>query len=330
MNFSPIIKNREVLINTAPALRYDPSEDIKEWQKTARAKFINLLGIDRFEACDPEFSLDSTSECDGYKEYVFSIQSEINYRFTCTLRVPANAKGKLPVAICLFGHSDDLAASLDGDNDRDLCAQALARGYCALAVEQRSFDNCFAIKDVPVDEAFTRTTWCQCYRSSMRAALLGRSTMGERVWDIMRAIDALLANFDFVDAAKICVVGNSGSATAAYYSACVDERIFAAIACSGVATWESSIATFSHCTCNYIPKIANFFDMGDVGGLIAPRKLVLMGATEDKWFPEYGLREAHKQIEKAYIAAGAPEACTLIIKDGERRFYADDAWSALA
>ena len=327
MNFSPIIKNREVLINTAPALRYDPETDLGEWQKAARAKLISLLGIDRFEKCDPEFMIDSEKKCDGYDEYVFSIQSELNYRFTATLRVPVGAKGRLPVAICLFGHSDDLSAALGGDNDRDLCAQALSRGYCALAVEQRDFDNCFAIKDVPVEEAFTRTTWCACYRSSMRAALLGRTTMGERVWDIMRAIDALLANFDMIDDGRIYIVGNSGSATAAYYAACVDERISVAIASSGVATWESSLATFSHCTCNYIPKIANFFDMGDVGGLIAPRKLVLIGVTEDKWFPERGLRAAYEQMAPAFAAAGASDSCKLIIKDGERRFYAADAWA---
>lgn len=329
MNFSPIIKNREVLINTVPAFRYNDSLDFAEWQSSARAKLVNLLGIDRFELCDSEFTLDSATECAGFKEYVFSIQSEVNYRFTCTLRVPASANGKIPMAICLFGHSDDLAAALDGEDDRDLCAQALARGYCALAVEQRDFDNCFAIKDVPVPEAFTRTTWVACYRSSMRAAMLGRSTMGERVWDVMRAIDAVLANFDFVDAENIAIVGNSGSATAAYYAAAVDERISAAIACSGVATWESSLATFSHCACNYVPKIANFFDMGDIGGLVAPRKLVLIGSTEDKWYPERGLREAYGQMTGAYAASGAPTSCKLIIKDGPRRFYAEEAWAAI-
>lgn len=329
MNFSPIIKNREVLINTVPAFRYDPSTDFSEWQKAARAKLVSLLGIDKFESCAPEFRIDESKKYDSYSEHVFSICSEDDYRFTCTLRVPLNVEGKIPVAVCLFGHSDDLAAAMTGENDRDLCAQALSRGYASLAVEQRDFDNCFAIKDVFLEEAFTRTTWCACYRSSMRAAMLGRSTMGERVWDVMRAIDAMLANFDCIDSNSIYVVGNSGNATAAYYSACIDERISAVIACSGVATWESSLATHSHCACNYVPKISNFFDMGDLGGLIAPRKLVLMGATEDKWFPESGLREAYKFVEKAYTAAGAADNCTLIIKDGPRRFYAEDAWSKI-
>ena len=329
MNFSPIIKNREVLINTTPALRYDPSSDFAAWQQTAREKLVNLLGMDRMIKCEPEYTLDSKTERDGYTEYVFSIQSELDYRFTCTLSVPASSAKKLPVAVCLFGHSDDLSAAFDGENDRNLCAQALERGYCALAVEQRDFDNCFAIKDVPVDEAFTRVTWCACYRSSMRAAMLARTTMGERVWDAMCAIDAILANFDVIDADNIVVIGNSGSATAAYYTAAVDERVSAVIASSGVATWESSLATFSHCACNYIPKIANYFDMGDIGGLIAPRRLVLLGATEDKWFPEYGLRAAYAEIDKAYKAAGASNECKLIIKNGPRRFYAAEAWEAL-
>ena len=329
MNFSPIRKNREVLINTKPSYRYVPGTDFAAWQTAAREKLASLLGVDEFVKCEENFVLDSETTLGGYKEYAFSIQSESDYRFSATLRVPMGITGKLPIAICLFGHSEDLSAALDGENDRDLCRQALNRGYCALAVEQRDFDNCFSIKDVPVDEAYTRTTWCACYRSSMRAAMLGRTTIGERVWDVMRAIDAVLSHFDVVDEGKIYVIGNSGNGTTAYYAAAIDERIAGAVASSGVATWESSIATFSHCACNYVPLIANYFDMGDIGGLVAPRRLVLMGATGDRWYPVDGLKECAVNAAEAYSAAGADDEFKLIIKDGERRFYADDAWEAL-
>lgn len=328
MNFSPIKKNREVLISTVPALRYNGEQSFAEWQKIAREKLIELLGMDLFVSCDPAFVVESATDCGDYKEYVFSIESEADYRFNATLRVPAGASGKLPLAICLFGHSEDLAASMNGENDRDLCAQALKRGYCALAIEQRNFDNCFAIKDIPLEEALTRTTWCACYRSSMRAAMLRRTTIGERVWDIMHAIDAVIANFDVVDEKNIAVVANSGNSTAAYYAACLDERIATVMISSGVATWESSVARASLCACNYVPKIANYFDMGDVGGLIAPRKIVLIGSTEDIRFPEYGLRAAFDQLSAAYEAAGAKDNCKLVIKNGPRRFYADEAWGA--
>ena len=320
MNFSPIKKNREVLINTAPAMRYDFKMDFTAWQKQAREKLVELLGIDMMIPTEPSFTIVSKTSIETYDETVYSIASEKNYSFTSTLRTPKGVSGKLPVAICLFGHADDLLQSVDGTDGRDLCKQALDRGYASLSVEQRSFDNCFAVRDITPEEAPTRTTWCACYRSSMRAFLLGRTTIGERVWDIMRSLDALLANFDNIDDENIVIVGNNGNGTAAYYAAAVDERIGAVIASNGVATYESSIATFSHCVCNYIPTVASYFDMGDFGGLIAPRKLVLVGTIKDNWFPERGLRAAYAMIEKLYAAAGASDNSKLVINDGERRF----------
>ena len=328
MNFSPIKRNREVLINTAPSMRYDFKTDFATWQKAAREKLAELLGLDIMRAVDPKFEIVSKTSTDLYDETVYSIESEKNYSFTSTLRVPKGISEKAPVAICLFGHADDLQQSVDGTDGRDLCRQALDRGYASLSVEQRSFDNCFAISDITAEEASTRTTWCACYRSSMRAFLLGRTTIGERVWDIMRSLDALIANFDNIDEKNIVIVGNNGNATAAYYAAAIDERIGAVIAASGVATYESSLATFSHCVCNYIPTVANYFDMGDIGGLIAPRKLVCVGATEDNWFPEHGLRAAYSMIESLYAASGAADNSKLVINEGERKFDSS-AWDLI-
>ncbi len=329
MNFSPIKRNREVLVNTSPSLRYADGEDFAAWQVKAKDKLIELIGLDDFVKCDSEFEILGTETGDSFTATTFKMKSEKEYSFTSTLYIPLGKEGKLPLAICLFGHSDDLAVALDGEAGRDICMQALSRGYCALALEQRDFDNCFASKDIILPEAPTRTTWCACYRSSMRAILMGRTTIAERVWDVMRAIDAVSANFDKVDTDNICIIGNSGNATAAYYAACIDERIGSVIASSGVATWESSLAKHSHCICNYIPNVVPYFDMGDIGGLIAPRKLVLQGAEGDEWFPVSGLKEAYALIERAYAAAGKPDACKLQIFEGDAYLRADEAWDAV-
>lgn len=326
MNFSPIKRNREVLMQSVPSCRFDPSLDFANWQASARAKLSELLGINDFESCPADFSVVSSEKCDGYDKYVFYMKSESNYELTLSLYAPAGAK-KAPLAICLFGHSEDLALALDKTSDRGLVSGALARGYAAVALEQRNFDGCFATKDETAPDAVRRVTWAPCYNSSMRSAMMGRTTIGERVWDIMRVIDVCLMNFDFIDSDNIVVLGHNGNGTAAYYAGAIDERISAVISSCAVATWESSIARTNHCACNYIPNIPLYFDMGDVGGLIAPRKLVLLGSTKDEWFPEYGMREAYKHIEAAYSASSKPDACKLIMTEGDRVFRSEAAWS---
>ncbi len=331
MNFSPILKNREVIKAISPSLRYKDGEDLASWQKTAREKLAELLGFEYMTKCADKFEIVSTAKTDSYTEYCFKIQSEENFCFTSTLRVPLNKTGKIPVAICLKGHSDDLSAALS-DNDelgRNMCTRALEEGYCAVAVEERSFDECFASRDMIPEETVKRVTWCACYRSSMRALMLGRTTLGERVWDTMRVIDALVANFDFVDADAICLIGNNGGATAAYYTAALDERVAAVALSGGVCSFEESIIAKHHCICNYIPNISNYFEMGDVGGLIAPRGLSILSGSDDEWFPSTGVRSAYDLANSVYVGAGFNDACKLHIIDGNACFFADEAWADL-
>ena len=55
-----------------------------------------------------------------------------------------------------------------------------------------------------------------------------------------------------------------------------------------------------HCSCNYIPGIRNYFNMGDLGGLIAPRPLVTVCGVNDSIFPIEGVEESFQLIQKGY------------------------------
>ena len=69
--------------------------------------------------------------------------------------------------------------------------------------------------------------------------------------------------------------------------------------------------------------------MGDLAGLIAPRKLVVVNGIDDDIFPDAGVRESYAIIEKMYAAAGVPENCALVTGDGGHRFYAAPAYKKL-
>ena len=89
--------------------------------------------------------------------------------------------------------------------DRDFCVRAVKEGFAAIAVEQRNFGECGA----------EETGRPRCYESTLTALLMGRTTIGERVWDVSRLIDLLESDFsDKVDLENICCMGNSGGGTA--------------------------------------------------------------------------------------------------------------------
>ena len=328
-NVNSHIQEVAVLKNTKPALRYDGKIPFEEWQKQARERLMQLLGFP-LEHCDPDMSVESQTDGDGYTEYRFTVQTEPGYYVPCHLRIPTGVEGAIPLTLCLSGHGGGMHVALGvakTDKDRDalqswphraMAARAIREGRAALVMEARNFG-----------ESSLEGYGTSCKEAAKIAILMGRTVIGERVWDAMRILDAVSTHFSQIDMTDIVCTGNSGGGTATYYLACCDERIGVAMPSCSVCTYETSIAARSHCMCNHIPSIRKYFEMGDVGGLIAPRKLIVAGGSEDKDFPRAGTEEAFRQIKTCYEAAGVPQNCALIIAEGGHLNYADHLWDKL-
>ena len=328
ITYLPWMLNRDIVSAATPELRYKDGEDFSLWQKRARGKLSELLGLDNIKkAADNRFTVEYKKEEAEYTEYRFTLESEEGYVFPSVMRVPKGAKAPLPVILTLQGHSTGMHISLGeprykGDavtisgGDRDFVVRAVKEGFAAVAIEQRNFGECGGKPEGGPD----------CQVSSMSALLVGRTTIGERVTDVSTVIDAIIEHFDFIDKEKIILMGNSGGGTATFYTSAMDERIALAMPSCAVCTYKHSIAAMRHCTCNFIPNVAKYFDMGDIAGLIAPRKLVIVNGKEDKIFPDDGVKETFEITKELYRAAGAPDACALVTGPEGHRFYADLAW----
>ncbi|MBQ8583784.1 MAG: acetylxylan esterase [Clostridia bacterium] len=331
MKVLPWQYNRDIIASTTPSLRYSGEKPFSEWQNEARAALRKLLRLDAIKKSEnTNFTVEYVKEEDEYTEYRFTLESEPGYVFPSVLRVPRGKAGKLPTIVCLQGHSTGFHISLGKPiferdiksiqgGDRDFCVRAIKEGFACVAVEMRNFGECGGLETGGPD----------CHVSSMNAIINGRTTIGERVHDISTVIDALIENFDFVDTDRIMCMGNSGGGTATFYAAAIDERISLAMPSCAVCTYKDSIAAMKHCVCNFIPDIANYFDMGDIGGLIAPRKLVVVNGIADDIFPDAGVRESFDIIKSLYSAAGVPDYCALVTGPEGHRFYADAAWPVL-
>ena len=329
MKILPWMYNHRIISGIEPSMRYKGDMPFETWQSEAKAKLRSLLGMDNLRPAENNnFTIEYKKEEDGYTEYRFTIESEVGYTLPCVMRVPSGKEGKLPVMLCLQGHSTGMHislgkpiferdASLIGDGDRDFVVRGVKEGFVSVAIEQRNFGECggHPEKGVPM-----------CHVSTMNNILIGRTTIGERILDTSCVIDAIIDNFDFVDTDNICLMGNSGGGTATYYTACLEERIKLAMPSCAVCTYKHSIAAMEHCVCNFIPGIANYFDMGDLAGMIAPRALIVVNGINDPIFPDEGVRESYEIIKEMYKAAGAEDRCALVTGNGGHRFYADPSW----
>ena len=325
---NPYELHKTLLQNIVPSMRYKKGTDFGAWQKNAREKLSELLGMQQLEKADMQLKIEYETVTDEFREIRFCFQSEPGYTVPCHLLIPLENQKSYPVVICLQGHTTGMHISLGrakypADADfmgygRDIAVRATKEGYCSLTLEQRCFGECGGTENGP-----------SCFQPGMQALLLGRTLIGERVWDISRAIDVLASQFPVADLSRLTVLGGSGGGTAAFYAACLEERIQCAVPFCSLCTFEDSIGSLEHCCCNYIPSICRYFDMGDLAGLIAPRKLIAVAGNQDPIFPLEGFLAVMEEAKALYEAAGASHAFTYVIGDGGHRPYADATWKAI-
>ncbi len=324
--------------NMQPALAYNPRKNYTAWKKQIREAFIKTTGLDKIEknVCAPCLEIEEEKQMDGYKRIRFTFLSEVGAVVPCYLLVPDLGKEKYPVVITLQGHATGFHNSIgepkypedEGYMPRGAFAvQAVKEGYVALAIEQRAMGERSAKNsDFRRVDLNQKEQNVMCYYESMTSILLGRTTIGERCWDIKRAID-MLSNFSACDVDKIVITGNSGGGTASYYAACYDERIKICMPSSAFCPYKESILRFYHCSCNYIPTAYNYYDMQDLSCLIAPRSLAIVTGQLDPSFLVEGVRRGYETVEKVYEKVGAKENCQLVITPNGHWWNVDIMWA---
>ena len=294
-------------------LGYTGKRDYNSWRKQVKEKFDELLGINeiRRNACQIVPEIVKEEQKDGYKQIRFEFESERGAQVPCYLLIPDSKKDKkFPLVITLQGHSTGFHNSIgEPHDDADaeygatrgkFAVQAVKHGYAALAIEQRAMGERISDRH-PFDVRM-------CAFAALTAFQLGRTLVGERAWDVSKAIDALeILNYPQIDLDKIAITGSSGGGTASYYSGCFEERIKLVVPNCSVCSYETSTMAVYHCACNYIPNVCNYFEMGDFACLIAPRNLIISTGRRDRIFPIHGVQRTFDTVQSIYKDAGAKE-----------------------
>lgn len=328
-------KSKEVVAEFSkgiiPAMRFNECEEFDVWREKASSKLKELLGLPLVK-CEDEFKITGIEETEEFKKIKFEFQSEKGYFIESEMLCPLKQEKPLPIAICLQGHSSGKHISLgygrfeqDTEgyiNRSNIAVQAVRNGYCAVAFDQRYMGT--------AGQDDKGNPECIVTNAIFPTLLIGRTPIGERVWDIQRMIDILEKYLtEYIDPKKIICMGNSGGGTATFYAAAIDERISLAVPSCAVCTFDASIIPISHCGCNYIPGIRKYFEMGDIGCLIAPRKLIVVNGDKDEIFPIDGAKQSYGVILSAYSKLEKSQNCEMVIGNGGHRFYGDDVWPVI-
>ena len=317
-----------------PQLTFSEDADYAEWKRAIKAKFIELTGLDEIEknACPLNLQIEWEEKKEKYTLIRFTFDSEVGETVPCYLVIPNLGKKKYPVAITLQGHSTGFHLSIGEkkmpEDEKykekgrgEFALQAVENGFIALAIEQRGMGERKPYRK-------NRIPNYNCRYAAHVALGLGRTILGERMWDVSKAIDAL-AFFPQCDTDKILITGNSGGGTMSFYAACFDERIKLSVPSCSLCSYKGSILSIAHCACNYIPFAYKYFDMQDLSCLIAPRRLAIVTGQKDEIFPIEDVRRSYETVKAVYEASGAAENCRLVETPMDHWWCADIVWNAI-
>ncbi|HVJ21187.1 MAG TPA: alpha/beta hydrolase family protein [Polyangiaceae bacterium] len=318
------------LLEQTPRLSY-AGGPVGPWQRKLRRELAGLLGLDGFPTRRPPLAARTLWQrrhaLGTIAKVVFLCEPGAHaVAYVC---IPSGSRPPHRFMICLQGHTSGahnsigLAANekrrIAVEGDRDFAVACMRHGVAALALEQRAFGE----RSERVQRR--RSIHNGCEDAAMRALMLGRTLLGERVYDVDRAIDYLESRGD-ADLSCVGVMGNSGGGTVSIYAAALLSRVGFAMPSSSLCTFRDSIMTIHHCADNYVPGLYGLADMGDVLGLAAPKPVVVVGSNNDPIFPYRGLRRAYGRVRQIYRAARAEDRLRLFVGREGHRFYAEPAF----
>src|SRR4051812_29994256 len=271
------------------ALRADdkPPSNLAAWtarRAELRKQLFAAMGepAEDKKPCDLSPKVVSTLKRKGYRIENVLFQSRPDVWVTASAYVP-ETKGKVPAVLAVHGHWAGAR--------RDPVVQARCLGLVKLGFFVLAVDAFGAGERHPAAVSGS-------YHGALLGSTLwpvGRTLLGMQVYDNRRAVDYLVSREE-VDKDRLGITGASGGGNQTMYAGALDERFRAAVPVCSVGTYRSYLKV-ACCVCEMLPSALTFTEEGDVLGLVAPRALMVINATQDGI--QFSVGEAKKSLARA-------------------------------
>ena len=315
------------LYHTQPrqlGFRAQSADEFRAWQGALRSKITDLLGLTgRTPPANPRAELLQSQDRGEYVEHKYGLDVGEGVAAPMYMLVPKIAPlykavlgfhGHDPSAQNILGNYPDAQTARENLAVDGNWAQALARaGYLVCVVEQRGFGERLT------NQRASEHSRSSCRHLAFEYLMEGRVLLGERCWDGMVAL-SYLQNREGVTGGIGCT-GHSGGATTALWLAALDKRITVSVPSCYFCSFKASILEMEHCECNYVPRILEYAEMGDLAALIAPRPLRFIQGERDPIFPLHAAQEQFETVKRAYALLGADDHLSMSIHPGAHAYH---------
>jgi len=323
LSFHEYVKDVESSMRPSLGFSAKHKKSFPLWRQDVRKKVTELFGDMPTRKVAPRVKVIEQRSVGSYirRKIVFDVES--NFSIPAYLLIPKGLKKNrsAPAILALHGH---------GRGKRDICridtdprvlqqfirplrydyAHRFANdGYVVLAPDARGFGE---ISDLTCTEMYTTMT------------LLGKTVVGIRVWDAMRAVDVLVSQPE-VDPKRLGCTGLSWGGTHTMYTTLTDKRIKTACVSGYFSDIKDVLIDYPQCPCQYLPGLRKFVDFPDIMGAIAPRPLLIQNGDIDALYCVEIVQEEFKKVAEIYKAARASDKVALDLFYGAHEYNYETA-----
>lgn len=289
--------------------------EFEEWKEKTSKHIWSLLGMDQMESCSLSAVIQERILLpDGIIREKVLIQTEPQVWMPMYILIPSNPKKEKQT--CFIAPCGHLGAGkysvagcqeFEGVKERidlyqyDYGMQLAKRGFVAICPDARGFGE---RREGNVDPSDEKSFFeCSCYQISHMAEAMGETLMGMLVWDLIRLVDYLEERGEW-NLDDLGCLGFSGGGMQTLWFSALDKRVKQCVISGYFYGYHDSLFLLSgNCNCNYVPHFFKYYDIGDLGSLLAPRPVTIQSCSEDHLNGPRGLKNVEEQLEilkKAY------------------------------
>ena len=295
-------RNQQIATLTTPAA-------VRRRQQWARETFWKLVGG------EPERTPLNVRTVGGFEREHYRVEnllyeSQPNLYVPANLYIPKSYKPPFPGILFQMGHTPNGKA---GDTYQRCCQGLVQLGYLVLGFDPMGQGERIYYPDASGIKSRLSHHDEEHSHAGRQMLLVGDSATRMQTWDAVRSLD-VLASHPLVDPRRIGATGQSGGGTTTMFISAVDDRIAAAVVCSGN-TENVACANFNapgsidDAEQDFPGSGPLSFDRWDCLYPLAPKPL-LVSVSDKDFFGTYSSRyisngwEQFQKLRKVYAVLG--------------------------
>lgn len=189
------------------------------------------------------------------------------------LFIPEAASGKLPAVLYVDGRGKGFEARRKGEIPR-----LVREGNIVLSIDVRGFGE---TADDRKAKSNDRKYMNSEHRNARLADHIGRPLLGQRVEDVIVALEVLLSRDD-VDPGKVRLVGVGRAGPVALHAAAIDTRFTSVTLQGSIFSWVDTVASplAPEQMTHVVPGALIFYDLPDLVRAVEPRPVIIIDPVD--------------------------------------------------